>query len=256
MDPKHFPGTPPNASNDGGGIDQLIFYVHVLMVALFIGWLVYFLYCMVRFRAGANPKADYVGVTGHMSTYLEGVIAVIEAVLLIGFAIPLWAKATNEFPAEDKATTVRVVGQQFGWNARYPGTDGKFGKTDIKFLSTDNKLGLDKSDPLAKDDFVVFNDIIVPINKPALFHISSMDVIHGFATHSLRAQQDAMPGLSIPMTFTPAKEGVYLVTCAQLCGNGHSGMRATITVKSQAEYDKWFAENSTKAKGGGGGGFD
>lgn len=250
MDSFSFPGMPANASQQGGGIDQLILYVHVLMAALFVGWLAYFLYCIVRFRAGANPKADYVGVKSHISTYLEGVVALVEAVLLVGFAIPLWAKAAATFPEEDKATTVRVVGQQFGWNARYPGLDGKFGRSDMKFLATD-KLGLDKSDPAGKDDFVVFNDMVVPVGKPALFHISSMDVIHGFAVHSMRAQQDAIPGLSIPMTFTPAKEGVYLVVCAQLCGNGHGSMRASITVKSQADYDKWFAE---KSKGGAGGG--
>ena len=253
MDKIDFPGTPANASHQGAGIDQLLIYVHVLMAALFVGWLVYFLYCLVKFRAGANPKADYVGVKSHISTYLEGVIALIEAVLLIGFAIPLWAKATADFPKESEATTLRIVGQQFGWNARYPGLDGQFGRSDIKFLATD-KLGLDKSDPVGKDDFVVYNDIVIPNNKPVVFHISSMDVIHGFAVHSMRAQQDAMHGLSIPMTFTPAKEGTYLVTCAQLCGNGHGGMRASITVKSQAEYDKWFAE---KSKGGAGAGsFD
>ena len=62
MDKIDFPGTPANASHQGAGIDQLLIYVHVLMAALFVGWLIYFLYCMVRFRAGANPKADYVGV--------------------------------------------------------------------------------------------------------------------------------------------------------------------------------------------------
>jgi cytochrome c oxidase subunit 2 len=256
METYHFPGMASHASAHGASTDQFILYVHLLMAALFVGWLAYFLFSLYRFRAGRNPRADYVGVKSHMSTYLEGVVAVIEAVLLIGFAIPLWARAAKDFPPEANSTVIRIIAQQFGWNARYPGADGKFGASDIKFISADNKLGLDPADPTGKDDFMKFNDIVIPVNKDAIFYVTSMDVIHGFAVHAMRSQQDAIPGIMIPNSFKPIKTGTYLLTCAQLCGQGHALMRGTITVKTQADYDKWFSEQASTAGGGGAGGFE
>jgi len=99
-------------------VDNLIIYVHWLMIALFIGWLSYFAYALFRFRRSRNPKADYFGVKGHASNYIEGAVAIIEGVLLIGVAVPLWAKAVDKFPKESDSTVIQVVGQQFQWNAR------------------------------------------------------------------------------------------------------------------------------------------
>ena len=84
-------GLPALASAHGGQIDSLIGWIHVFMLILFVGWSVFLGYCLVRFRASRNPVADYTGVTSHTSTYSEIGVAVVEAVLLIGFAIPLWA---------------------------------------------------------------------------------------------------------------------------------------------------------------------
>src|ERR1043165_6487279 len=83
---------PVLASEHGKSVDDLIVYVHALMAVLFVGWLAYFLYALVRFRQSKSPKADYVGVRGHMSNWLEGAVALVEAVLPIGFAVPLGAK--------------------------------------------------------------------------------------------------------------------------------------------------------------------
>lgn len=254
MDTFHFPWMAKHASSHGHNTDQFILYVHLLMAVLFVGWLSYFLFTLFRFRAGRNPKADYVGVKSHISTYLEGVVAIIEAVLLIGFAIPLWARAAKDFPAEANSTVVRVIAQQFGWNSRYPGPDGKFGASDLKFMSSDNQFGLDAADPAGKDDFMApLNEIVIPVNKDALFYITSKDVIHGFAVHAMRSQQDAIPGIMIPNSFKPTETGNFLITCAQLCGSGHGMMRGSLIVKTQAEYDEWLAEKATAAEAAAGG---
>jgi cytochrome c oxidase subunit 2 len=238
-------GLPINASQDGGGIDNLILYVHLLMAVLFAGWLAYFLYTVWRFRASRNKRADYIGVKNHASSYLEGVVALVEAILLIGFAIPLWGKAVDQFPGPDKnPTEIKIVGQQFAWNARYPGADKVFGSNDVRFVSATNTFGLDKTDSHAKDDYTVLNELEVPVNKPVIVHISSMDVIHCFAIKPMRVTQDAIPGMNIPAWFTPVQEGQYLINCAQLCGNGHSKMHGYLKVVSQAEYDKWVASRS------------
>src|SRR4051812_21313658 len=83
-------GLPPLATAHGGQIDNLIGWIHIFMLMLFVGWGAFFLYTIVRFRQSRNPVADYAGVTSHKSTYLEVAVALVEGVLLIGFAIPLW----------------------------------------------------------------------------------------------------------------------------------------------------------------------
>src|SRR6476661_6413162 len=93
-------GLPPLASEHGADVDKLILYVHWLMAVLFVGWLAYFFYVILRFRQSKQPKADYAGVTSHASSYVEGAVALVEAVLLLGFAIPLWSKAVDKFPSE------------------------------------------------------------------------------------------------------------------------------------------------------------
>src|SRR5882724_11024428 len=121
-------GLPALASEHGKDVDNLVIYVHWLMIALFVGWLAYFAYVLFRFHKSRNPKADYVGVKGHASNYIEGLVALVEGVLLIGFAVPLWAKAVDKFPAENQSTMIQVVAQQFAWNIRYAGKDGEFGR--------------------------------------------------------------------------------------------------------------------------------
>ena len=83
-------------------MDNLIIYVHWLMLALFIGWIIYFFYALNRFRGSRNPKADYVGVRNHASSYIELAVAGVEAVLLIFIAVPLWAKAVDKFPRRER----------------------------------------------------------------------------------------------------------------------------------------------------------
>lgn len=237
----------PDSSMQGGGIDTLNWAIHGLMGVLFVGWVGYFGYVLFRFRRNVNPNPDYVGVKSHISTYIEGIVALVEGVLLIGLAIPLWAKAVQRFPDEkDKNTVViRVIGQQFLWNAWYPGPNG-FGSLDLNSGNVD----LDAKDPKSKGNFIVKNDLVVPVGHPVVVHISSRDVIHCFACKPMRVTQDAIPGMNIPAWFQPAKEGRYWINCAQLCGNGHYSMRGSIKVVSEKEYQKWVLSQTPLPAGG------
>jgi cytochrome c oxidase subunit 2 len=245
---KYVLGLPPLASENGQDVDNLIIYVHWLMIALFIGWIIYFFYALWRFRSSRNPKADYVGVRNHASSYIELAVAGVEAVLLIFIAVPLWAKAVDKFPAADKSTVIQIVAQQFAWNARYAGPDGRFGRQDMKFVAADNIFGVDPSDPDGKDDIQVLNEIHVPVNKPVIMYVSSKDVIHSLKIIAMRVCQDAIPGLRIPVWFTPTQVGRYQINCAQLCGNGHAAMTGGfLIVQTQADYDKWIQSKSGSA---------
>jgi cytochrome c oxidase subunit 2 len=251
--------TPSNMATDvsgqGAGVDQLIIYVHVLMGVLFVGWIGYFFYVIMRFHKSRNPSADYVGVRSHASSYAEVIVAVVEAVLLIGFAIPVWSSAVDKFPNEKDAVVIKVIAQQFQWNGWYPGPHGKFCANDEKYIAGDNPFGLDKKDPAFKENYFVVNDFLVPLDKPVIVYVSSLDVIHCFTSKPLRVTQDVIPGMVFPAHFTAKKLGTYQINCAQLCGMGHYKMRGTIKVVPQAEYDKWVADKS-KASGGSAGGYE
>ena len=138
---------------------------HWLMAILFVGWGAFFIYTLIRFRQGANPKASYTGVKSHSASYIEWAVAFVELVLIVAFAIPAWAARVDAFPRENEATVVRVVAEQFAWNVHYPGADGQFGRTDIKLVAADNPLGLDRTDPAAKDDFNSVNQLALPVRQ-------------------------------------------------------------------------------------------
>ena len=252
-------GLPLAASAHAAEVDHTMVLVHVLMAALFVGWILFFLFALYRFRRKNNPVADYRGVTSHTSSYLEVGVAIVEAVLLIGFSIPLWAKRVDAFPKESDAVVVRVVGEQFAWNIHYPGPDGKFGKTDIKLIDLQtNPLGLDRTDPDAKDDITTVNQLHLPVGKPAIVKLSSKDVIHSFNLTEFRVKQDAIPGVMIPLWFVPTittddmrkrlgqDDFVYEIACAQLCGLGHYSMRGYVTIDTPETFQTWLDEEGKK----------
>jgi cytochrome c oxidase subunit 2 len=247
-------GLPVAASSHAGEIDQMIALVHWLMLVLFVGWGAFFLFVLVRFRRSANPRASYAGAKGKIAKSTEIAVAIVEVVLLLFYAIPAWATRVRQFPAENEATVVRVVGEQFAWNVHYAGPDGKFGRTDVKLVSADNPLGIDRTDPNAKDDISAPNQLHVPVGRPVLVHLSSKDVIHSFGLYEMRVKQDAIPGLQIPVWFIPTittkdmrvKLGKpdfdYEIACSQLCGLGHYRMRGFLTVDSAEDFARWIAD--------------
>ncbi|HEY2150005.1 MAG TPA: cytochrome c oxidase subunit II [Vicinamibacterales bacterium] len=233
-------GLPVQASTHAGEIDQMISLVHWLMLVLFVGWGLYFIFVLFRFRKSANPKASYSGAKGKISKGTEVAVALIEVLLLVFYAIPAWAKRVKAFPAENEAVVVRVVGEQFAWNVHYPGPDGKFGRTDVSLVSADNPLGLDRKDPNAKDDITTVNQLNLPVDRQVLVHLSTKDVIHSFGLFEMRVKQDAIPGMQIPVWFIPNRVGDYEIACSQLCGLGHYRMRGFLTIQTAADYQKWF----------------
>ncbi len=239
-----FLGLPLQASTHAPDIDHMIALIHWLMLVLFVGWGAFFVYVLTKFRRGANPTADYQGAHGKLSKGLEIGVVVVEMVLLIFYAIPAWATRVADLPAENEATVVRVVAEQFAWNIHYPGADGKFGRTEVSRVAADNPVGLDRTDPAGKDDIVTINQMTLPVDKPVLVHLSSKDVIHSFGLFEMRVKQDAVPGMSIPVWFIPNRVGNYEIACSQLCGLGHYRMRGFLSVKTQAEYDAFLAEEA------------
>ncbi len=237
-------GIVPNASEHGTSIDHMLEFCHWFMLVLFVGWTAFFLYTIVRFHKSRNPKANYHGVQSKASAHLEFSVVLIEAVLLLGFALPLWGKrvSPDKWPDKDQALKVHAVGEQFAWNFHYPGADGKFGEKRSDLVTSSNPVGLNPKDRDGMDDIVSKNELHLVNHRPTIIELSAKDVIHSFSLQNMRMCQDAIPGTKIPMWFRPVKEGEYEIVCAQLCGAGHYAMKSTMMVESQAKYDEWYAE--------------
>jgi cytochrome c oxidase subunit 2 len=247
-----------SASTQGPQIDNIISIVHWLMLILFVGWGAYFIYALIKFRASKNPKANYNGVKNHFSSYIEALVAVVEVVLLFGFAFPIWASRVNDVPAGPEVVQIRVVGQQFAWNFHYPGPDGVFGRSSVNLVDeAENPIGLDRKDSFAKDDVFTVNQLHIPVNTPINISLSTKDVIHNFKLPELRVSQDAIPGMEIPVWFEATmtseeflkttvgskREGKgFQIACAQLCGLGHYRMMGYMTVHDNEGYADWKAE--------------
>lgn len=236
---------PKDISTHGYQIDRLITWTHYFMAALFVGWGVFFLYCLWRFRARHGHGASCVVIKARTAKVSEVLVVVVEAVLLIWFSMPAWAAYKSNPPApQDNPLEVQVVAQQFAWNIHYPGPDGKFGARKPHLVKEDtNPIGLDKdNDPDAKDDVVSVNILHMPKDRPIIARLTSKDVIHSFGIAVLRVKQDIIPGMSIPIWFTATEGGEYDIACAQLCGLGHYRMRGTAKIyESATEFEAWYA---------------
>lgn len=255
----NLPGMPPQASAHAPEIDFVLGLEHWGMLALFLFFFAYFVFVLIRFRQGAHPRASYTGMTSRWSLFVVAAIAVSEVALLVAFELPAWNERINKLPSPDEATVVRVVAEQFAWNVHYPGPDRMFGRTDVGLIGPENPLGLDRSDPAAKDDITAINQLTVPVNHPVLIHLTSKDVIHSFTLYELRVKQDAIPGTDSPVWFIPTVTTAQMrnqlgkpdfefeIACSQLCGLGHYRMRGFLNVKTDEEYRAYLEEEARAA---------
>jgi cytochrome c oxidase subunit 2 len=168
-----------------------------------------------------------------------------EILLLEVVGSKVWAAMYFTTPAPG-TQKVQVLAGQFAFYFRYPGADGKFGPihTDKIDEGLGNFFGVDTSDPASKDDLVTA-ELAVPVNKPVELLLESKDMDHGFYVREMRIQQDMVPGMQIPLHFTPTKIGKYDIACNQLCGLGHYNMRAFLDVMSEEDYQKWLVQQAS-----------
>jgi cytochrome c oxidase subunit 2 len=152
----------------------------------------------------------------------------------------LWA-AQRYTGADPAAMQVEVTGMQFAWYFRYPGADAAFGRTKLSLASAGegNPVGLDPADARGLDDFVS-SQLVLPAGREVDLTLRAQDVIHGFAVPEMRLKQNAIPGQTAHIHFTPETPGTYAILCTQVCGLGHYRMQAVLRVLPQAEFNAWL----------------
>lgn len=231
---------PPAITAVGKAIDQQYDLTLGVVATVFILSQLGLAFVIFRFR-DHGQKAHFTRGNNTM----EVIWTTATVILFVGLGLmgrKAWAEVRFT-EAAPNAIQVEVTENQFVFNFRYPGPDGKFGKLDPKQISasTGNPLGIDQNDPAGKDDIVV-PTLTVPVNHEVQLMIRSQDVIHNFYVRELRLQQDATPGMVIPLHFTADAIGQYEIVCTQLCGLGHSRMHSYLNVVSAADYEAFLKQ--------------
>ncbi len=237
---------PPTATTGGEKVDSLLNFIFGLTLVVFVLTQTVYIVYLVRYRKRPGHKAHY----SHGNNTLELIWTAIPTAIFLLLAVwsnHVWFQLTESGPPKD-AISIDIVSYQFGWDMRYPGTDGKLGAADVKKISLENKFGLVEEDPASADDFTS-NELVIPVGKPVHVLLRSRDVIHSFYVPAFRLYQDAVPGRTIKWVwFETTRTGNFELACSQLCGTGHYNMKAKIRVVPQEEYDKWFSEKAAKAQ--------
>jgi len=236
---------PTLASEHGQRIDSLFMAVLVVSGIAFVlvqGALGFF---VARYGENGRERAAYWHDNPRAEAFLLIGTAVILTILVF-MGQRVWASIYFvDAPAD--SLVIQVTGEQFQWNFHYAGPDGAFGRTDTKLITSTNNIGLDRTDPAAKDDVVTLGEMHFPVGRPVKVRLRSKDVIHSFFLPNLRIKQDAVPGMAIEVWFTPNRAGTYEIACAELCGLAHYRMKAALTIDdSQQAFDTWLRQKTAE----------
>jgi cytochrome c oxidase subunit 2 len=231
---------PALASEHGAGIDLMMNYLLTSTGLLFLTGHLVLGYVVWRFTRASKVTLRL--ASPKMERRWSLVFAVLMTVVAEGgvlvLGLPVWNRLHATPPAD--AVTIEVTAEQFAWNFRYAGADGQFGRSAPRLFSENNPVGIDKSDPAAKDDLLLLGTMYLPVNRPAHIQLRSKDVLHSFFLPNFRVKQDAVPGMTIDFWFVPTKVGTYELACAELCGFAHYNMRGVIYVVSEEEFRQWL----------------
>jgi len=215
---------PEEASTYAGRIDGIFNLILWITGVVFVAVEATLLVFVFKYRAKPGGKATYT----HGSNRLEIIWTVIPALILVFLALisqDSWGYIRNHFPAD--GTRIDIVAEQFAWNIRYPGPDGKFDTAD---------------------DVVTLNQLHFPVGKPAIINLHSKDVIHSFFLPEFRIKQDAVPGITTRVWVEAKHTGHWEIACAELCGLGHYRMKGYLTVDSPEDFQKWLAQTAAESK--------
>jgi cytochrome c oxidase subunit 2 len=234
----------PAASN-WGSIDTTLFITLIISGIFFIAITLFMAVAVMRYRHKEGAKAHYQPESKRLEFWLIVVTSIgIAAMLAPGLVV------YNDFIRVPKnAYELEVVAQQWQWAFRFPGQDGKLGKSEIKLVDSVNPFGVDPKDPAGQDDVLIkSNEVRLPLDRPVKVLLRSKDVLHNFYIPQIRSKMDMVPGMVSYFWFTPTKTGKYEVLCAEFCGVGHYNMRGQMIVEEQGAFDQWLSSQPTFAQ--------
>jgi cytochrome c oxidase subunit 2 len=191
-------------------IDTLLDVMIILSSFVFSLVVVLMAYALWQFRAKPGDEGD--GEPIHGNTRLEVAWTLIPTVIVLFGAGYSWATLNNIETRHSGYMPVNVYSQQYAWSFTYPGPD-KFSRGVLH----------------------------VPVDRQVVFSMHALDVIHSFWVPEWRIKKDNVPGITTQAVVTPDRIGTYQLICTELCGFGHSTMRATVVVESPQDFRKWLS---------------
>ena len=191
-------------------IDHLLNVMIVLSSFVFSLVLTMMAYALIKFRAKPGDEGD--GEPIHGNTRLEIAWTLIPTVIVLFGAGYSWDVLNKIEDRQPHHLNVNVYSQQYAWTFTYPGAN-KFSRGELH----------------------------VPVNRQAVFSMHALDVIHSFWVPEWRIKKDNVPGITTQAVVTPDRTGTYQLICTELCGFGHSTMRAKVVVESREAFRKWLA---------------
>jgi cytochrome c oxidase subunit II len=201
------------ASTAAPDIDRLLDVMIVLSSFVFSLVMVMLFYALWKFRAKPGDEGD--GEPIHGNTRLEIAWTVIPTIIVLFGAGYSWAVLDSIEKRRGDRMIVDVYSQQFAWSFTYP---------DAKKFSR--------------------GELHVPIDRQVEFKLHALDVIHSFWVPEWRIKKDNVPGITTRAIVTPNREGTYQLICTELCGFGHSTMRARVVVQSKPDFRRWLSQQS------------
>ncbi len=234
----------PAASN-WGSIDTTLFITLVITGIFFIAVTLFMALAVLRYRHKPGRRADY----QPENKKLEGWLIIVTTLGIVGMLAPGLVVYDDFVDVPQEAAELEVVAQQWQWAFRFPGQDGKLGKSDVRFIDSVNPLGLDRNDPAGLDDILIKNnEVRLPLGRPIKVLLRSKDVLHNFYIPQIRSKMDMVPGMVTHFWFTPTQVGKYEVLCAEYCGVGHYNMRGHMIVEEPAAFQQWLSGQPTFAE--------
>ncbi|MGA8248563.1 MAG: cytochrome c oxidase subunit II [Nocardioides sp.] len=205
----------PSASNTMTEVERtfIVFSVASAPVAAAV-WAVAVYSLMAWRRRGDWTEGDPDGpaLRGHgLTTGLWMFISSALCLFLLIWGLAALSKVDSAAASSPNPLVVDVTGQQWVWTFSYPGQG------------------------------VESDQLVLPLDRPVVFEVTSDDVIHSFWVPEMGIKVDANPGMTTSTSTVPDRLGVYHVRCAELCGLLHADMETDATVMSTDDFDTWVA---------------
>lgn len=247
---------PEAASEHGKKIDEMFNLTLILTTVVFIVTHIILFTFVYIYKSNGKRKAYFYPHNNALERLWTIVPALALTVLvLMGFLT--WRSIFNKIEdPKNLPLSIEVTSSQFQWDVRYPGADGVVGKKNYKLITSVNALGIDFNDKNNLDDQFA-DEIVIPVNKPVRFALTSKDVLHSFYMPHFRVQLNTVPGMTSYFEFTPTitteemkvktndPKFNYILLCAKICGANHFNMQKNVRVVSEQEYKEWVVKQGT-----------
>jgi cytochrome c oxidase subunit 2 len=213
------PWFPSKGSIQAGNIKTLYDVLLIASVPIFVLVMTVILYSVWKFhmRPGEELKD---GPPIHGNTRLEVVWTTLPAVLIISLCTYAYIVLRSNEKSKKGEMTINITARQFAFEFSYPEANGKT---------------------------VVSPELYLANHQPVLFKLRSLDVIHSFFVPNFSEKIDAVPGITTSFRVTPTRLGTYPGECTELCGAGHSLMRATVRVVTPTAFQAWLRSEPANA---------